>query len=346
MDAFTTTRDGNRWWFSTPAGGRVFSIGMNHIDSATLRYPENGHLWRERYGNSQARWIRERVVPDLNDWGFNAIGWVQEVVIRTEHIHRHSMNWTREEYDWAAMPYCHMLPFTEAHQWEVETRLPDVFSDGFEEWCDVVAREHCARLADDPNLIGYFYCDCPTWVHTRPNNRTAPWFDPTRLETTAGRDELTRMAERYYRVTHDAVRRYDPHHLILGDRYEAKAHLPDEILLAARPWVDVLGFQYFGEPDQVREDFDRWHELTGLPVLLADASPPKRIPDRYADMMAALRASPGCVGWHVCGAYLRNRTRKYGYRNEDESPVEDLISVTRQVNADTATWAADPGASA
>tara|TARA_Y100000588_G_scaffold269877_2_gene285334 strand:- start:1308 stop:1580 length:273 start_codon:yes stop_codon:yes gene_type:complete len=68
------------------------------------------------------------------------------------------------------MPYCHLLPFTEAHQWEVETRLPDVFSEDFEQWCDTVAREHCAQMAEDPNLIGYFYCDCPTWVHTRPNS--------------------------------------------------------------------------------------------------------------------------------------------------------------------------------
>ena len=219
---FTVKESDDRWWIMSPDGKPFWSIGMTHIDSATLRYPENGSLWKDRYDRSEERWIKERVTPDLTSWGFNTIGWAQEVIIRTQTIHRHSRAWTHEAYQWADMPYCHLLPFTEAHQWEGETRLPDVFSEDFEQWCDTVAREHCAQMAEDPNLIGYFYCDCPTWVHTRPNNPTGPWFDPTRLESAEGRDELARMTERYYKVTHDAVRRYDPNHLLLGDRYEGK----------------------------------------------------------------------------------------------------------------------------
>lgn len=190
-----------------------------------LRHPALSGEWIALEGpiRSKRRALDQGAgTPDLTSWGFNTIGWAQEVIIRTQTIHRHSRAWTHEAYQWADMPYCHLLPFTEAHQWEVETRLPDVFSEDFEQWCDTVAREHCAQMAEDPNLIGYFYCDCPTWVHTRPNNPTGPWFDPTRLESAEGRDELARMTERYYKVTHDAVRRYDPNHLILGDRYEGK----------------------------------------------------------------------------------------------------------------------------
>ena len=52
------------WWFITPDGKPFFSIGMNHIDSATLRYPESGDVWREKYGNSEKRWIQDSVAPD------------------------------------------------------------------------------------------------------------------------------------------------------------------------------------------------------------------------------------------------------------------------------------------
>ena len=30
-----------RWWLIKPDGGHTFSLGVNHIDPATLRYPEN-----------------------------------------------------------------------------------------------------------------------------------------------------------------------------------------------------------------------------------------------------------------------------------------------------------------
>ena len=77
---FTVERRDGRWWFIAPDGQRVFSLGVNHIDPATLRYRENIHLWRGKYGNSMKRWLQESVAPDLKAWDFNCIGWTQEVV--------------------------------------------------------------------------------------------------------------------------------------------------------------------------------------------------------------------------------------------------------------------------
>ncbi|MFC1715817.1 agarase [Candidatus Poribacteria bacterium] len=335
---FTVEERAGHWWFVTPDGQPFFSIGMNHIDSAGLRYPECGDIWWEKYGNSEKRWIQEAVAPDLQAWGFNTIGWVQEVVTRGTTNHRHSWNFTFEEYQWADMPYCHLLPFTETHQWELETRYPDVFSEDFDEWCDYVARKDCARMAQDPNLIGYFYVDCPAWVHAPSWNPKGPWFDPEKLETESGRKELSRMTERYYKVTHDAVRRYDPNHLILGDRYEGKVRLPDEILTAAIPYVDVMSFQYFSTPEDICPDFEKWHKLTGKPVLLADASMPRRDVAKYEPMIRALRELPCCVGWHLCGAYLKNRCRGYGFRDEQGNAIEPLVSAVTKANYDTTEW--------
>ena len=336
---FTVEERHGRWWFVTPAGDPFWSIGMNHIDSASLRYPDAAGVWRARYDGSQERWLRERVRPDLLSWGFNTVGWVQEVTTRTPTIHRHSRNFTFEEYQWLDMPYCHLLPFTETHQWEVETRHPDVFSDDFAEWCDVVAREHCAVMAGDPDLIGYFYVDCPTWVHCPPKNPKGAWFDPARLQSAAGRRELSAMAQRYYQVTHDAVRRYDPDHLILGDRYEGKARLPEEVLLAAAPYVDVLSFQYFAGSEQIAPDLERWHALTGRPVLLADACAPGRRPENYLPMIRGLRETACCIGWHVCGAYLRNRCRRHGFRDENDELVQPLVNMATAANRETLAWA-------
>ncbi|MHC4175934.1 MAG: agarase [Planctomycetota bacterium] len=345
---FSVEKQRGRWWFIAPDGKRVFSLGLNHIDPAALRYTENRHLWGEKYGNSMKRWLEEAVRPDLKAWAFNCVGWTQEVVTRGLTNHRHSRTFTFEEYQWLGLPYCHMLPVADFHQWEAETRHPDFFSKDFADWCDHVAREHCVPLAEDPKLIGYFYIDCPTWVHTRKENVwKGPLFDPQRLGTEAGRRELFRLATQYYKVTHDAIRRYDRHHLILGDRYEARAPLPVEVVRAARPYVDVLSFQHFGKPQQVRGDFDRWYKTAEMPILLADGSGSRRLADgtighsgdQYRETLAVLRENPGCVGFHLCGAYLRNRVRKKGLRDERERPDTEVIRAITEANRQTARWA-------
>ena len=258
MGFFTVERKENHWWLMTPDGLPFFTIGLNHIDSASLRYPENIHIWRDKYKGSTTKWLRESVAPNLKEWGFNTMGWEQEVTVRNW---KHSRSFTYEEYQALDMPYCHMLPFNESHQWEQHTRHFDFHSSGWEEWCDYVARSHCAELSEDPNLIGYFYSDCPTWTHSRELNEwRGPIFDPERLKTEAGRKELSTLAQRYYKTTYDAIRRYDENHLILGDRYEANQHIAEEVVEAALPYVDILSFQDFRDPVA---HLDHWHRSTG-----------------------------------------------------------------------------------
>jgi hypothetical protein len=202
-------------------------------------------------------------------------------------------------------------------------------------------------MAEDPKLMGYFYVDCPVWVHSGLAKWRGPLFDPKKLESQAGREDLSALASRYYRVTHDAIRRYDRNHLILGDRYEARAALPDEVLLAAKPYVDVMSFQFFAGEEEVTRGLKRFHEVTGQPVLLADAAVPGRarlspqeLGPRYAAMLAALRGLECCVGWHVCGAYAANRARRYGFLDENERGNADFLSAVRQANRETAEWVA------
>ena len=165
---FTLGKRKGHWWLITPDRKPFFTMGLNHIDPASLRYPENIDIWREKYGGSTIRWIKESVAPNLAEWGFNTVGWVQEVTVRKW---RHSRAFTVDEYRALAMPYCHLLPFTESHQWEKHTVHYDFRSNDWKEWVEYVARSHCAELCDERNLIGYFYSDCPTWTHSRPEVR-------------------------------------------------------------------------------------------------------------------------------------------------------------------------------
>lgn len=343
---FTLDRRNGRWWLISPDGEPFFSLGLNHIDPASLRYPENLHIWRDKYGGSTTRWIRESVVPNVTRWGFNTVGWVQEVTVRRW---RHSRPFTDDEYRALGMPFCHLLPFTESHQWEQHTRHFDFRGSQWAEWADYVARSHCAELAEDRNLVGYFYSDCPTWVHDREDNAwRGPIFDPERLATESGRRELRELARQYYKTTHDAIRRYDSHHLILGDRYEANAAIAEEVVEAALPYVDVLSFQDFREPVA---HLDQWHEQTGKPVLLADAAGLLRpspedgfVPNNgewYAEVLEGLLENPGCVGFHFCGAYQRNKARRRGLLDEMERPDEKNVALIQAANRRAAQFVND-----
>ncbi|MCP6135344.1 hypothetical protein NL393_39800, partial [Klebsiella pneumoniae] len=72
------------------------------------------------------------------------------------------------------------------------------------------------------------------------------------------------------------LRRYDPHHLILGDRFNGNKGIPEPVLRAMAPHVDVLSVQYFTEPTDasrrgMRDDLARWRAQCGdKPVIVAD----------------------------------------------------------------------------
>ena len=97
-----------------------------------------------------------------------------------------------------------------------------------------------------------------------------------------------RVATRYYRVVHDALRAVDPKLLILGDRYIAFGAAP-EVVLAAAPFVDVLSINAYEWTEgwhaaaqslaqsagfipaaQLLNDLDEMHRLTGKPLLIGE----------------------------------------------------------------------------
>ena len=353
---FSVKEVDGHWWFIDPEGNPFFSIGLNHIDSTGLRYPDNIHIWREKYQSDQMTWIKKGVAENLKKWGFNTIGWVQEAVLVGEKnnrykycMHRHSNNWTVEEYQAAGIPYCHMLPFAEVHQWDLETRHPDVFNEAFEDWCDYVARHYCTVMADDPNLIGYFFSDCPNWIHPSYNPKLkGPWFNPNMLNSKVGRQEFKAAIDQYYKTIVESIRRYDKNHLILGDRLEGKQPLPDIVINTAAKYVDVLSFQYFDSYEKILSDFQKWHEMTGLPILLADAPVPRKRSSRkefmeegvsyegqgeeYISYMRHFFKASFMVGWHYCGAYMENRERRFGLLNRFDEPNEEITKYMSQIN--------------
>ena len=60
---FTLGRSKSRWWLLSPNREPFFTIGLNHIDPASLRYPENIDIWRSKYGGLEVSEAKLRVSP-------------------------------------------------------------------------------------------------------------------------------------------------------------------------------------------------------------------------------------------------------------------------------------------
>ncbi len=50
----------------TSDGPPFFSRELNHIDTASLRHPENLHVWQEKYSGSTTTWIRESATANCS----------------------------------------------------------------------------------------------------------------------------------------------------------------------------------------------------------------------------------------------------------------------------------------
>ncbi len=334
-----------RWWFVDPDGNVFIMLGVNHVTHTALKYPDNIHIWKQRYRGSMKRWIQDGVVKDLLDWGFNTIAWTQELASKD---FRHTPEWHYWEYKWAGLPYIYHIDFAHIEHWYPYAVYPDVFSRDFEEHCDYLAREACVDMAEEPLLIGYAFCPMPGWTS---NDYVHSWADALDLDTEEGRDELTRIARRYYQLIHDSIRRYDPNHLLLGDGYRGASGVPDYILEAMMPTMDVVSTNWNSKFDPMAESLRHWHEFTGKPVLLTDsgllapteilkvgpAAPgyckdQKERGEGYIEFGTKAFSNPYIVGWGWCG-YIENRTRCSGIKTYMDNPYAELVAAMKKFNS-------------
>jgi len=239
-----------------------------------------------------------------------------------------------------------LLPFAETHQWDNEVRHPDFFSKDFEDWCDYVAAAS-ARASPGTQTHRLLLHGLPVLGHTQAANRwKGPLFDPERLKTDDGRRELTRLATRYYQVTHDAIRRYDPRHLILGDRYEANAPLATEVVEAAKPTWMCSVFRISRIREHLRTG-TRARASRSCGPTAQKTSPPRTPPPARATSATAASGMPRC--WGDCaraGVRRRAFVRRLSAQPRPQSrtarraraPDEENLALIARANRETAEW--------
>ncbi len=162
---------GDKWTFVTPDNRPLYLRGLNHYGDGSFM-PLN---LKEKYGTIAAwrKSVRDRHI----EWGFNylppSVGPSEPTNDVKPPVHNEfgGVKWQvdiRRTPEWPAEHFADLdYPFTAflevPRQYMAGLNLPDVFSREFREMVDKRCREFVQPLRDNPNLIGYHYCQNPPW---------------------------------------------------------------------------------------------------------------------------------------------------------------------------------------
>lgn len=342
-----------RWFFVTPDGNALFSLGLTHANDCIRRDELN--LFSTKHDRTEQA-LSDFVVKKVAEWGFNSAGYGALEAMEKK------------------LPYVAVIPTEGPRSLSAEDRSQntDIFDPAVQQRLRDKVRRAAQRHTQNRFCLGYVFMDVPIWSlkprsglnyveFMRALSENAPGrraYEAFTQENPAASDEgfLNVIAEAYCACVVGELRAADPNHLILGDRFmaasEAQAHLrvPDSILKTASTYVDALAFQPMNR-EPINGYLRHVFEATGKPALLADVNTMASRPERdardtteYERGAAELTrryyietaGSPYCLGLHRCT--IRDYQpwnpafHRRGLLKADDAEYPILVETTRRVN--------------
>lgn len=198
--------------------------------------------------------------------------------------------------------------------------------------------------------------------------RLNTWFNPADPKT-ANADMVSFMhliADRWYGLHHDLIRKYDPNHLLLGDKNWITWH-HEWVLPALKKHVDVVAIQAYDRWDVDGKVTGRIYAATGKPIFNGDGSHGfvgphqqehgvkgfrtgaqsyQEVADLYQETLKGMMAAPYMIGWHHCGCLQQWDAAERGDSPRNENgfmdPFENYhtvwTDVIREVNGRAVAW--------
>ena len=137
-------------------------------------------------------------------------------------------------------------------------------------------------------------------------------------ETRDNIEFLHRCVTKYYQTARDAIRRYDPNHLFVGDKLNANTDSLDTVLPVTSQFTDLVFYQMYARYEVQRPGLDRWSKVVDKPFINGDSAftmTTETMPRPYgpvadnleqraectAEFFLRAFARPEFVGWHYCG---------------------------------------------
>lgn len=252
----TLTKIDGRHWLVDPSGQPFFAHGITHVN------------------NQQAKIDFDKFSDACKKLGFNAYGYGCPEALRSDMPYLESWN--------------HLVPIS-YYRGKNGVKFVDIFDPAVQAKLNAGVKANCKRSRENTNAIGYCWTDLGSWPLDNPSGKN--WVDHIRdlpkdapgrqayqefLTTWKGDGDMARdtaflrlIARVYFRVIGGAQRKYDPDHLIFGDRFAFNTLVP-EVLEEMLPYVDGIAIQpQFWAPFP-KKKLDEIHKLTGKPILLCD----------------------------------------------------------------------------
>ena len=137
-------------------------------------------------------------------------------------------------------------------------------------------------------------------------------------ETRDNIEFLKTVVAKYYQTTRDAIRRYDPNHLFVGDKINANTDALDTLLPITSQFTDIVFYQMYARYEVQEPGLDRWYRIADKPLINGDSAftmitdtmprPYGPVADNIeqraewtAEFFQNAFARPEFVGWHYCG---------------------------------------------
>ncbi len=298
---FAVDERGGAWWFIDPLGQPFLSHGVNVLspgadkDSYDAARPQYA-AWR--YYENNAAWA-DAATRRLKAWKFNTVGgWAHDAVPRAAMPHTPVLHLGAE----VGVPWNDLLADSFPRRMDQlarqrvaphrdDVRLIGWFTDNELAWYpELLLHYHSKQPAENKTrgrlielLRSHYQGDFGALRRDFSVSGEIDNFDelasggslklvPSGDGHAVVADFTELLADRYYQAVCEAIRKHDPNHLILGDRYHG--YCPDEVARAAGRHVDVVSTNYDWPRgvDGFLPKFylRRLHALSGKPILVTE----------------------------------------------------------------------------
>ena len=246
------------------------------------------------------------------------------------------------------------------HPWVADIINKEGMTNGKKVWLTILKDNYNSpqEVADNYNI------EIKNW---KDITSVSKWPEPNDKEKwLVDQEEMNKqILDSWHKINRESILKYDPNHLIFGDKIFCHgAGHPDWVFEIVGKYVDVVLIQDYEmlKPSHIKE-LERYHNLSGKPVLNGDASyaftvkeqkaskglqveSHAAVGEEYTTYLKGIMNLPFMVGWHNCG-YLEQWTggrlddtgkQQTGLFDPFGKPRSDALDSIKKANKEAVLW--------